>query len=48
MSNEKRAPGCLGYIGDEILHRDIGITINHDIRISIKQPGFNGKKEGLG
>ena len=21
MSNEKRAPGCLGYVGDEILPR---------------------------
>ena len=34
MSNEKEAPGCLGYIGDEILPR---------IRIPINQPGFNGK-----
>ena len=34
MSNEKEAPGCLGYIGDEILPR---------IRIPINQPRFNGK-----
>ena len=27
--NEKRAPGCLGYIGDEILPSYIGIIINH-------------------
>ena len=29
MSNEKRAPGCLGFIGDEILPSYIGIVINH-------------------
>ena len=29
MSNEKRAPGCLGFLGDEILPSDIGIMINH-------------------
>ena len=30
VDNEKRAPGgCLGYIGDEILHRYVGIIINH-------------------
>ena len=34
MSNEKEAPGCLGYIGDEILPRT---------RIPINQPRFNGK-----
>ena len=28
VSNEKR-PGCLRYIGDEILPRYIGIIINH-------------------
>ena len=28
MSNEKRAPGCLGYIGDEKLPNYIGIMIN--------------------
>ena len=28
LSNEKRAPGWLGYIGD-ILPSYIGITINH-------------------
>ena len=30
LSNEKRAPDWLGYIGDEILPRFIGIIINHD------------------
>ena len=29
MSNEKRAPGCLGYVRDEILPSCIGIIINH-------------------
>ena len=29
MSNEKRAPACLGYIGDEILPSYMGIIINH-------------------
>ena len=29
MGNEKRAPGWLGYIGDEILPRYIGIILNH-------------------
>ena len=28
MSNEKN-PGCLGYIGDEILSNYIGIIMNH-------------------
>ena len=36
MSNEKRAPGCLGYIvGDEILPSCVVIEMN--------QPGFHGK-----
>ena len=26
MSNEKRAPGCLGYIGDDELPSYMGIT----------------------
>ncbi len=47
LSNEKRAPGCLGYIGDEFLPSYIGIImdyfISHEIRIPINQPGFNGK-----
>ena len=30
LSNEKRAPGCLVYIGDEQLPSYIGIVINHD------------------
>ena len=38
----KKALVCLGYIGDQ-LPSYIGIIINHDIRIPIKQPGFNGK-----
>ncbi len=25
VSNEKKAPGCLGYIGDEILPSYVGI-----------------------
>ncbi len=29
VSNEKRAPGWLGYIGDEKLPSYIGIIINH-------------------
>ena len=29
MSNEKRAPGCFGFLGDEILPSYIGIMINH-------------------
>ena len=29
MSNEKRAPGWLGYIGDEKLPSYIGVLINH-------------------
>ena len=29
LSNEKRAPGCLVYIGDEILPSYIGIIISH-------------------
>ena len=29
MSNEKRAPGCLGYTGDEILPSYVGIILNH-------------------
>ena len=42
MSNEKRAPGCLGYIGDDILPSYVGSITNHEIRTPIKQPGFNG------
>ena len=41
VSNENK-PGCLGYIGfigDEILPN---YTINHEMRISIKQPVFHG------
>ena len=39
MSNEKRAPGCLGYIGDDILPSYVGIIVNNEIRIPIQQPG---------
>ena len=42
LSNEKNT-GCLACIGDEILPNYIGIIINHEIRIPINQPGFNGK-----
>ena len=43
LSHEKKAPGCLGYIGDEILPRYEGITINHEIKTTIQQAGFTGK-----
>ena len=34
MSNEKRAPSCLGsFSGDDALHSYMGITKNHEIRI---------------
>ena len=39
LSHEKY-PGCLGYIGDEILPSYIGITINHYFRIPINQPVY--------
>ena len=29
LSNEKRAPGCLGYLRDDELPSYIGIIINH-------------------
>ena len=35
-----KKPGCLGYIGDEILPSYIGIIINHYFRIPINQPGW--------
>ncbi len=37
VSNEKNT-GRFGYIGDEILPSYIGIIVNHEIRIPIKQP----------
>ena len=41
-SNEKNL-GWFGYIGDEILPSYIGhYFINHEIRIPINHPGFNG------
>ena len=46
MRKEKRPPGSwLFRVGDEILPRYVGKTTNHEIRITIKQPGFNGKEE---
>ena len=42
VSDDKN-PGCLGYIGDEILPSYIGIIIFPIIRIPIKQPVFHGK-----
>ena len=45
VSNEKRAPGCLGYIGDEKLPSYIGIIdnlINYKDFV-IKHPVFHGK-----
>ena len=42
-SIEKRAHGCLGYIGDDILPSYIGIISLTIVRIPINQPGFNGK-----
>ena len=42
--SEKRAPGCSRYIGEGIILPDyVGIIINHQIRIPIKQPVFHGK-----
>ena len=39
-----RFVGLLGiFLGDEILTSYIGIIVNHDPRITIKQPGFHGK-----
>ncbi len=45
MSHEKRAPGWLGYIGDEILPSYIGTIINHykDPYISLLTNQYNGK-----
>ena len=40
-----QAPGCLGYIRDEVLPSSLWGLFNKllHIRIHIKQPGFNGK-----
>ena len=49
LSNEKRAPGCLGYTGDEILPSYVGILKSH--YKYYKDPGspldnqYNGKYE---
>ena len=44
MSNEKRAPGCLGYLLGMKSYpaKCPDYFINHDIRIPINQPGFHG------
>ena len=44
VSNEKRDPGYLLYIEDYTTQLYGDYFINHDIRIPIKQPGFNGTK----
>ena len=44
MSNEQN-PGCLGYIGDEILPNYIGTTICHHKDPVINQPGFQAGKD---
>ncbi len=38
MSNEKRSPGCLGYMSGIILPSYVGIISGTMIRIPIKQP----------
>ena len=38
LSNEKRAPGCLGCIGEKTTQLCGDYFINHDIRIPINQP----------
>ena len=43
VCNEKRAPGCLGYVGDYTTQLSVDYFINHEIRIPIKQPVFHGK-----
>ena len=43
MSNEKRAPGCLGYIRDEIQDPVMWGLKYAIIRLPIGQPVFHGK-----
>ena len=43
MSNEENT-GQFGYIGDEILPSYIGIIVNHEIRIPIKQLIMESKR----
>ena len=43
MSNEKRAPGWLDYMGDFYHPCFIGIIATHYKDPYINQPGFNGK-----
>ena len=43
VSNEKN-PGSLGYVGDYTTQSYRDYFINHEIRIPIKQAGFNGKQ----
>jgi len=40
---KERVPGCLRNVEDEIMPSFMGNLILYDIRIPIKQPGFNGK-----
>ena len=50
VSNEKRAPGCLGYTGDEILPSCVGTisytviripSLNNQDSMESIRPGFN-------
>ncbi len=38
VDTQWKMSGCLGCIGDDKLRSYVGIIINHEIRISIKQP----------
>ena len=42
MNNEKRDPGCLGYIGDETTQLGGAYNKKNMIRIPIQQPVFHG------
>ena len=41
MSNEKNDFLFIGYMGDEILPRYVGIVVNHDIRIPFLNKQYN-------
>ena len=47
MSNEKRSPGCLGYVKDNTTQLYRNYFINHDIRIPIRQAVFQWKVGGF-
>ena len=47
LSNEKRAPGCLGFIGDYTIQLYGDYKKKTIIRIPIKQPVFHGKSTGF-